>query len=105
MDDLALEIGEIDHVEVHDADRAHSRRGEIEREWRAEPSGADGEHACRLELALALEAHLRQQEVAGVSQDFGVGQLGQLRLHRGAPARDARHDSEHVAFAHRGSGG
>ena len=103
VDDLPLEVGEVHHVEVHDADGAHARRREVERERRAQPAGADRQHPGRLELPLALHPDLRQQQVTRVAQHLRVGELGQLllRLHRRATARDARHDGEHVARAHR----
>ena len=105
MDDLPLEVGEVHHVEVHDADGADAGRGQVERQRRAEPAGADREHPRRLELPLALDADLRQQQVPGVAQHLGVRELGQLGLDRRPAAGDARHDREHVALAHRRVGG
>ena len=82
VDDLPLEVGEVHHVEVDDPDGADARRGEIERQRRAQSAGADGEHARGLELALSLHADLGQQEVPRVPQNLGVGELRQLGLDR-----------------------
>ncbi len=105
VDDLPLQVGEVHDVEVDDADRSHAGRGQIERERRAQAARADGEHARRLELALALHADLGQEEVARVPQHLGVRELGKRGLGRGAAASDARDDREHVALGDRGRGG
>ena len=68
----------VDDVEVDQADGAYAGGGEVERERRAEASGADAEHLGGLELLLALHAHLGQDEVAGVAGDLFVGELGEL---------------------------
>ena len=41
VEKLAVQIGKIDHVVVDDADRPHSRSGQIKRRRRAQPAGAD----------------------------------------------------------------
>ena len=48
VDDLPLEVGDIDHVEVDDADAADAGRGQVEAERRAEAAGADQQHADAL---------------------------------------------------------
>ena len=67
VDDLALEVRDVDHVVVDDAERADARRREVERGRRAEPAGAEQQHLRVEQLALAVLADLRQEEVARVA--------------------------------------
>ena len=53
VDHLALQIGERDTIIVDDAERADSRRGEVEQRWRAEPAGPDHEDSRRRQRLLA----------------------------------------------------
>ena len=53
VDDLALQVGLVDRVELDDAERADAGRGEVEQGGRAEPAGADHEHLGVLEPLLA----------------------------------------------------
>ena len=76
MDDLALQVGFVDGVEVDQADGADAGSGEVERERRAEAAGADAEDLGGLELLLALHADLGEDEVAGVAGDLFIGELG-----------------------------
>jgi hypothetical protein len=105
MDDLPLEIGQVHDVEIHDAHGADAGRRQVERQRRPQAARADGEDPSRLEPPLALDSDLGQQQVPGVAQHFRMGELGQLGVDRRPPARDARHDREHVTLAHRGVGG
>ncbi len=82
VDDLALQVGFVDDVEVDQADGADAGGGEIERERRAEAAGADAEDLRGLELLLAFHADLGQDEVAGVAGDLLVGELGEGGLGR-----------------------
>ncbi len=77
VDDLALEVGVVDDVEVDEADCADSCSGEVERERGAESSGAYTEDACRFEFLLALHADLGKDEVTRVARDLIVGELWQ----------------------------
>jgi hypothetical protein len=58
--DLPLEIVDADAVVVDDADCADARRGEIEHQRGAKPTGADDEDSRRFQLLLALAADLLQ---------------------------------------------
>ena len=62
-------------VVVDDADGADAGGGEIQHERRAQPAGADHQHARGLQLRLADAAHLLQQDVAGVAADFVFGEI------------------------------
>src|SRR5207302_8613803 len=44
VNDLALQVREVDDIEVDKTERAHARGGEIQRERRAHASGANAEH-------------------------------------------------------------
>ena len=74
MHDLALEIVEAHAVAVDDADLADAGRGKIENERRAEPAGADHQHARGFQLLLALAADLLQHQLALVAGDFLGGE-------------------------------
>src|SRR5688572_1120803 len=105
MNDLALQVAEVDHVEVNDADGADAGGSEIHRGRRAEPAGADAQHLGRLELALTLDADLRHDKVPAVSLDLISRQFGQdplfLTEHRRCPAGNGRNDAHGVAFLQR----
>ena len=70
VEDLALEVGEVHGVEVHQAQVAHPRGGEVHRGWRAEASGADQQHAGCAQAFLARHADFRQGQVPGVAEQF-----------------------------------
>ncbi len=74
VDDLALEIVEGHTVAVDDADLADARGGKVKNERRAEPAGADHEHARGLQLLLALAADLLQHQLALVALDLLLGE-------------------------------
>ena len=76
VDDLALQVRVVDHVGIHDAERADARRGEVERSGGAEPACADQEHSRVEQLLLALLTDLRDEEVAAVARAL----LGAERL-------------------------
>ena len=82
VEDLALEVGHVDDVAVHQADGADAGRGEVDA-----PSASRGPPAPisstfeRRSLPLALLAHLGQQEVAAVALDLLGGE--RLVLHDG----------------------
>ena len=67
VDDLALEVGDVDHVVVDDAERPDAGGGEVERGRRAEAAGAEQQHLGVEQLLLALDADLGEQEVARVA--------------------------------------
>ena len=83
---LALQVREIHGIEIHEADAAHARRGQIKAERRAESSGADAQHLGLLELELPLHAHFRHDQMAAVAQDLFFGKrrcrLSSLRRRR-----------------------
>ena len=86
MEHLPLEIRDVDHIGVHQADRADARGGQIERRRRPQPAGADEQDSGSQELALPLLAHLAQQEVPAVALDL-IGPERQI-LHDRQPGLD-----------------
>jgi hypothetical protein len=71
--DLTLEVRPIDDVGVDDPEVADARGREVHRDRRAEPAGADDQHARLLESALTICADAGKDEVAAVpSQLFGA---------------------------------
>ena len=63
---LALEVAEIDDVEIDEADPADAGRGEVQPERRAEPAGADQQDAGRLQPLLPLHADFGHDQVPAV---------------------------------------
>jgi hypothetical protein len=94
VQDLTLQVGLIDDVEIDDADRTDAGRAQVQTEWRAEAAGAHHEHARRAQLALSFEADLRHDEVPAVPADLI---LRQLRRFRRNASGDARHERDRVA--------
>ena len=72
VDDLALEVGEVHRVEIHDAEFADARGGQVHRDGRAEPARADAEHAGGANFLLALQPHFGQNQMPRVAADFVV---------------------------------
>ena len=70
VDHLALQVGERHRVVVDHAERADAGGREIEQHRRAEPAGADDQHARALERGLPGPADLAQDDVAGVAFEF-----------------------------------
>ena len=67
VDHLALEVGSVDHVVVHEPDRADAGRGEVERGRRAEPARAEQEDLGVEESDLPVDPDLGQKRVARVA--------------------------------------
>ena len=70
VQDLALKVGQRDHVVVGDADGPDARGGQILDQRRAEAASADDEDPSALELELAGSADIAQDDMPGVSFDF-----------------------------------
>jgi hypothetical protein len=71
VNDLALEIGFVDAIEINDAEATDSSGGEIGEKGGTESACADGENTGGLELALTFHRDLGHDEVAGVAPHFG----------------------------------
>lgn len=64
---LAVEIRDVDVVEIDEANAPDAGRGEIRRGGTAEPSRADDEDGRRAQPGLPLDADLRQRDLARVA--------------------------------------
>ena len=67
VDDLALEVGLVDLVELRDADRPDAGRGEVEQRGAAEAAGADDQHLGVLEPLLPGHADVGDDQVPAVA--------------------------------------
>ena len=64
MNDLALQVGIINHIIINQTDVADPRGGQIERHRRTQSSGADHQYRGSFELLLPFQANFRDQEMA-----------------------------------------
>ena len=76
MDDLALQVGLVHHVEVDDAERAHTGRGQVEQRRRAQAAGPHDQDLRVLQPLLPGHPDVRDDEVPAVPGDLVDGQLG-----------------------------
>ena len=106
VDDLALEVADVDDVEVDDADRPDARGGEVERGRRAEAAGADEQRLRAEQLRLAGRADLGDEQVAAVALLLLGGQDDRrLEVEPGAlPGLEAALHRGDVGVAHLGQG-
>ena len=106
VDDLALQVADVDDVEVDEADGPDARRGEVERGRRTEPAGADEQRLRAEELRLAGRADLGDQQVAAVALLLLGGEDdGRVELEAGAlPGLEAAGHRRDVGVAHLGEG-
>ena len=67
MDDLALQIGKLDDVEIREHQMADPGSGQVHGHRRAQAAHADDQHARGEQLLLAFATDLAQQHVAAVA--------------------------------------
>ncbi len=79
MNYLALQVSEVNDVEVHDAQPSHARGGKVKRQRGTQPSRADAEHFRSLQLKLPFHADFRHDEVTAVAKNFVFAQLDRGR--------------------------
>ncbi len=75
VQNLALEVGVIHGIEIHDADFADAGGGEIHGDGRAEAAGADAQDAGALDFLLACQPDFGQNQVPRVAADFIIVQF------------------------------
>ena len=93
VEHLALQVGLVDPVELDQPQPADAGGGEIERQRRAQPAGADQQHPRALEPLLALDPHLGDDQVAAVAAQLGRAQRTRRvrqRPHASSPSSAAR---------------
>ena len=102
VDHLPLQIRQRDHVVVDDAERADAGGGEIKQHRRAEPAGADHQHAGAAERGLSRPAHLAQHDVARIAFKFvGSSACRQYRSQRARRTTDCRQGARTLDCARR----
>ena len=74
VDDLTLQVGLVDGVELDDAESADAGGGEVHQRRRAEPARADAQHAGVLESLLPGHADVGDDQVAAVAAHLVDGQ-------------------------------
>src|SRR5262249_19053172 len=101
VQDLALEVGRVDHIVVDHADRADARGGEVHARRRAEAAGADAQDLGAEQLDLAGDADLGRQRVPRVAALLVGAQRDRLLpgQPRALPAGETARERRHVGVA------
>ena len=74
VDDLALQVGLVDGVELDDAERADPGRGQVQQRRAAQPAGPDHQHPGVLQPLLPVHADVGDDQVPAVAADLVDGQ-------------------------------
>ncbi len=75
VEDLPLQVREIHHVAVDQADRADACRSQIQRDRRPQTSGADDKDFGPAQFLLAFPSHLLEDDLPAVSFDLFFGKI------------------------------
>ena len=75
MDDLALQIGFVDCVELDDAKRAHTCCRQVQQRRATQATGPDDQNLCVLQPLLPVHPHVGNDEVTAVPADLVDGQV------------------------------
>ena len=78
VDDLALQVREVDDIEVDEADRADAGRCEVHRSRCTEAARADHEHLAAEQFLLPLAADLVEDDVARIAFNLFIRQRAHL---------------------------
>src|SRR4029079_16455476 len=76
VDDLPLQVGLVDLVELRDSERADPGRGQVQQGGAAETAGADHEHPGVLQPLLAGHPDVGDDQVPAVAAHLVDGQFG-----------------------------
>jgi hypothetical protein len=76
VQDLPLQVARVNIIAVDDAEGADAGGGQVHRRGRAEAAGADQQHPSALQPALAIDAHVRQDDVPGIAGQLFAGEIG-----------------------------
>lgn len=91
MDNLALQVGQVDGVEVGQVQLTHASGGQVQGDWRAQATQPDDQRFALFEPQLAIDVDLGQQHLAAVTQQFLITQHGSRpRVMRSWPPRSVR---------------
>ena len=74
MGDLALKVGQVHSVVVHQSDVAHPCASEVHGRWRPQATRTNHQRVALQKSGLAFEADVVQQDVARIAQQFLVTQ-------------------------------
>jgi len=102
VDDLALEVGHIDDIEVDHTDGAHAGRGKVEQARGTQAAGADEQRLRAQQPGLTFRTDLGDEQVAAVAllllatQHHGRGP----RQAGGLPGLEATAHGCHIGVAH-----
>src|SRR5215208_563036 len=72
---LALEVRDVDDVEVDEPERSHAGGGKIQRGRRAEATRADEQNARRLDALLTVEPDVGKDEMPAVAKQLFARQI------------------------------
>jgi len=72
VQDLALEIGEIDGIGIDQRDLADTRRSQIHRSRRPEPTRTDDDGVCIEKALLRFNADFVDEDVPGIAEKLIV---------------------------------
>jgi hypothetical protein len=76
VNDLALQVGQIDTVEISQMQCSDAGRRQIQRYRRTQSAEADNQNAALFEAQLAVDVDLLQKDLPAVAQQFLVRQHG-----------------------------
>ena len=76
MQNLALQIRKIDFIVINQTDCSDTRRGQIERGRRTEPTRTDAQNARRFQPTLSGERDFRHDEMPRIALNFFGTQIG-----------------------------
>ncbi|MNN98212.1 hypothetical protein D3C81_2175480 [compost metagenome] len=76
MDDLALQVGQVDCVEIRQVQFTHARSRQIQRHRCTQATKADDQRAALLESQLAVDVDVLQQNLPAIAQQLLIIQHG-----------------------------
>ena len=82
---LALQVGQIHHIQIHDADRPHAGQRQIDGARRAQPAGADNQGAGLHQRPLPAGADIAHNDMPAIAFDLFRGKRQGLGSHSKIP--------------------
>ena len=76
MDDLALQVGEVDGVEIRQVQFADASGGQVHRHRGAQATEADDQRTAVFQAQLAVDVDMLQQNLSAIAQQLLIGQHG-----------------------------
>ncbi|MOA23346.1 hypothetical protein D3C78_1439600 [compost metagenome] len=73
VQDLALQVGERNGVEINQRQMTHPCGSQIGRGGATQATQADNQHPCGFQLFLTVEVETAQDNLAVIAQCFGIG--------------------------------